>query len=119
MDYRRISENVIEILPGQLPPETILEEMARLSYELAQTNLPSFAQPFDIPSSMIDFKDLFKEDGLRLDYLNGRLCSTFVQRKGNRYFFDSHRFEQDRGSAELFLALVKQRLEGSSERKEK
>lgn len=61
---------------------------------------------------MVDFKDLVKEEGLRLDYLNGRLCSTYVERRGNRYFFDANRFEQDRGSAELFLALVKQRLEG-------
>lgn len=119
MDFRRISNELIEILPGSLPDDKVLEEIARLSYELAETILPSFAQPFDVPSSLVDFKDFINEKGLYLDYLNGRLCSTYVERKGNRYFFDAHRFEQDRGSANVFLSIVKQRLKDSSERKEK
>ena len=110
MDYRRITDGLIEILPGGLPPERVLEEIARLSYELAATVPPGFAQPFDVPTSMVDFKDLVKEEGLRLDYLNGRLCSTYVERRGNRYFFDANRFREDRGSPDAFLNLLKERL---------
>ena len=98
MDYRRITDGLIEIFLGDLPPERALEEIARLSYELAVTVPPSFAQPFDVPASLVDFKDVINEKGLHMGYLNGRLCSTFVEKKGDQYFFDANRFKEDRGS---------------------
>ncbi|MBL7205851.1 MAG: hypothetical protein ISS63_16220 [Desulfobacteraceae bacterium] len=116
MDYLRITDGLIEILPGDLPPEKVLEEIARLSYELAVTVPPSFAQPFDIPTSLIDFKDVISEKGLHMEYLNGRLCSTFVEKKGDRYFFDANRFKEDRRSPDAFLVLVKQQVEGCLKR---
>ena len=112
MDYRRIDGDLIEIFPGKMRPEEILEGMARVSYDLATTVPPRFVQPFDIPASMVDFRELVKGGELHLDYLNGRLCSTHVEKKGNRYLFDAKRFEEDRGSPDVFLDLVKRRLEG-------
>lgn len=106
---------MIEILLGQVPPEKLLEEIARLSYETAVAVAPSFAQPFDVPADFIRFKDFIKEESLHLDYLNGRLCSTYVEKKGGRYFFDARSFRENRGSPEAFLALVKQQFDYSSE----
>ena len=114
MDFRRISNELIEILLGSLPAAKVLEEIARLSYDLAETILPSFAQPFEVSSNSVNLRDFIHAGGLHLDYLNGRLCSTYVERKGNRYFFDAHRFEKDRGSADVFLTFVKLTLEGTS-----
>jgi len=115
MDFQRIDEEIIEILPGPCSRERVLEEIARLSYETAVAIAPSFAQPFDVPADFIHFKDFIKEGGLHLNYLNGKLCSTYVKKKGDRYFFDASSFREDRGHPEAFLALVKEQLGGCSE----
>ncbi|MBW1918822.1 MAG: hypothetical protein JRI84_13770 [Deltaproteobacteria bacterium] len=114
MDYCVINDDIVEIIPGEHSPEKVLEEIARLSYELAESPAPSFIQPFDVPVQAVDFQDFIGPEGLRIDYLNGRLCSTYVERKDNRLLFDARSFRQDRGSVEAFLALLKYRLEISS-----
>lgn len=111
MDFRAIDEDTIEILPGEMGTEKLLEEIARLSYETAASPFPHFIQPIEVPESLVDFKGLVTEDGLRIDYLNGRLCSTRIQRKGNRLFFDARSFKEDRGSPEVFLTLLRERLD--------
>lgn len=113
MKFRKVSNDFIEIIPGPSSIDKVLEEIARVSYELASTIPPWFIQPFDIPVEAVDFSSLVQEDGLRLDYLNGRFCSTYVVKKGEKYLFDAKRFREDRGSPEMFLSLVQQRLEKS------
>jgi len=112
MDFRQIDEDTIEILPGKLSLERVLEEMARLSYETASSPFPGYIQPVEIPASLVDFKELVTDDGLHMDYLNSKLCSTYVERKEGRLVFDARRFEEDRGSPEVFLDLLKERLMG-------
>lgn len=110
MDFKRVDENFYEIRPGELPLEKVLEEMARLSYETASSPLPAFIQPFDFPSSLVDFRSLITHEGLQMDFLNGRLCSTHVEIRGDRLMFDAKRFRDDRGSPEVFLNLLKESL---------
>jgi len=110
MEYRTITKDLIEIIPGTLDATEVLEMMARVSYETASTVPPWFVQPFDIPCDAVDFSALVDEKGLRIDYLNGRLCSTYVIKRGNKYLFDARRFREDRGSPEAFLTLVKNLL---------
>lgn len=114
MDYKAVSEEEIEILPEGQSIETVLKELARLSYEMAETVPPHFVQPFEVPPSLVDFGDLATENGVHLEYLNGRRCSTHVARRGGRYFLDARAFKEDRGSPEAFLKLLKKRLEGAS-----
>jgi len=109
MDFKRINEDIIEIIPGEQPPEEVLEEMARLSYETSDSPLPMFVFPFEVPASRVAFKDLVTDKGLHMDYLNGKLCSTYVDVKGDRLFFDARRFTEDRGAPEALLNLLKQR----------
>jgi hypothetical protein len=111
MNFRRISEDLIEIDPGGEPRRKVLVEMARLSYETSDSPLPWFIHPFEVPASHMFFSDLVTDEGLRMDYLNGKLCSTHVEIRGNRLLFDAKRFRQDRGAPEAFLKLLEQRLE--------
>lgn len=108
MNFKRIDETTIEIFPENVPVNHLLEQIARLSYELAETIPPWFVQPFDIPPEAINFSELVSKQGLKLEYLNGRLCSTIIEIKDGRLFFDAQTFKQDRGSPELFLTMVKE-----------
>jgi hypothetical protein len=110
MDFHRVDDTTIEILPEGREAGTILEAVARLSYETAESPAPFYVQPFEVPSESVDFRSQVTGDGLRLDYLNGRLCSTHVKRAGGRLLFDAERFREDRGSPEAFLVLVRERL---------
>ncbi|MCF8062828.1 MAG: hypothetical protein K9M82_09950 [Deltaproteobacteria bacterium] len=110
MDFQRVDESTIEIFPQDHATETVLEAVARLSYETAESPAPFFVQPFEVPPESVDFRSQITGDGLRMDYLNGRLCSTHVQRSGERLLFDAERFQADRGSPEAFLLLVRERL---------
>ena len=110
MDFQRVDDATIEILPEGRGAETILEAVARLSYETAESPAPFYVQPFDVPPASVDFRSQITGDGLRMDYLNGRLCSTHVVWGGGRLLFDAERFRQDRGSPEAFLVLVRERL---------
>jgi hypothetical protein len=102
-----VDENFYEIIPGEFSLETVLEEIARLSYETAGSALPEFIQPLEVPSFLVDFRGLITSEGLQMDFLNGRLCSTHVERRGDRLLFNAERFRDDRGSPELFLNLLK------------
>jgi len=110
MDFKRLNEDTVEIVPGELTPGKVLEEMARLSYETASSPFPPFIQPFEIPESLVDFRSQVTDKGLQMDYLNGKLCSTHVERRDDQLFFDAKRFREDRGSPEAFLNLLKERL---------
>ncbi|MFP4088394.1 MAG: hypothetical protein ACLFUL_16570 [Desulfobacteraceae bacterium] len=102
-----VNKDLIEIIPGG----QYWEEVARLSYETADSPLPWFVHPFEVPTFRVDFRGLVTAKGLLMDYLNGRLCSTHVEYKDGRLFFDAKRFVEDRGSPDAFLTLVKERLE--------
>jgi len=115
MEFKCINESTIEILPGDLSPERLLAEMARLSYETARSPLPQFIQPVEVEPSHVDFKSLVTSKGLHMDYLNGMLCSTHVERRGDRLIFDAKSFRQDRGAPTVFLNLLKQRLKSLGE----
>jgi hypothetical protein len=106
MDFQVIDEDRIEIRPGRFSMGKVLEAMARLSYETAETATPFFTQPFDIPSDKVDFADLLNPDGFHLDYLNGRRCSTSVQREGDLFILDASWFRSERGSPMAFLRMV-------------
>jgi hypothetical protein len=110
MNFIRVNDEVIEIIPEDRLPEEVLEAVARLSYELAESPAPFFMQPFDVPAESVDFASMVQEGELRMDYLNGRLCSTHVSRVEDRLYFDAARFLEDRGSPEAFLTMVRVRL---------
>ena len=110
MDFKRIDEDTIEIMPSELTPERVLEEKARLSYETADSPLPAFIQPFEVPAPLVDFRGPITDEDLRMDYLNGRLCSTYVETRNDLLFFNAKRFSRDRGSPYVFLNLLKEKL---------
>ncbi len=107
MEFRRVNKDLIEIIPGWRSEEEVLEEVARISYETAESPLPWFIHPFEVPTSRVDFRSLVMDNGLYMDYLNGRLCSTHIEKRGGRLIFDARRFREDRGPPEAFLNLVK------------
>ena len=110
MEFKRLDDDWIEIFPGERAPEEVLEAMAHLSYETADSLKPFFAQPFDIPPESVDFASLVRDGDLRMEYLNGRLCSTVVERSEGRLLFNASGFELYRGSPEAFLYLLQARL---------
>jgi hypothetical protein len=88
MDYRRITEDTVEIMQDELRLEKVLEEMARLSYETASSPFPGYIQPVEIPASLVDFRSLVTNEGLHMDYLNGKRNRSRVQRfTGSRLQF--------------------------------
>jgi len=106
MDFRRVDENFYEIIPGEFSLETVLDQMSRLSYETAGSALPEIIQPGEVPSFLVDFRDLITREGLQMDFLNSRLCSNHVQRQGDRLLFDAKRFrmsEAPLNSSSIFL----------------
>ena len=109
MDFKRIDEDTIEIMPGELTSEKVLEEMARLSYETADSPLPAYIQPVEVPVPFVDFRGLITDEAPRMDYLNARLCSTYMETRNDRLFFDAKRFSRDRGSPDVFLNLLKEK----------
>ena len=110
MDFKQVDEQFLEIEPGESSIEKVLEESARLSYETAASPLPGFIQPFEVPSSLVDFRGLMDAKGLHMEFLNGRLCSTYIEIQEGRLIFDAKRFRDSRGSPEVFLNLLKERL---------
>ncbi|MBW1722597.1 MAG: hypothetical protein JRH13_15335 [Deltaproteobacteria bacterium] len=110
MEFVKIDDETIEIFPGGLDPEKLLQEMARISYESAEFLIPGYLHPIDVPSSLVDFSEYVSEKGLALAYLNGKRCSTFVKKRAGRLFFDARKFREERGSPELFLRMVQEEL---------
>jgi hypothetical protein len=55
MDFRRINEDLLEILPAEHSREEILVERARSSYETADSPLPCFVHPFEVPATQVVF----------------------------------------------------------------
>jgi len=118
MEFKRLDDDWIEIFPGESASEEVLEAMARLSYETAESPAPLFVQPFDVPPESVDFASLVREGDLRMDYLNGRLCSTVVERREGRLLFNASGFQLDRGSPQAFLSLLQGRLQQAAEETE-
>ena len=110
MDFKRIDQDTIEIKPGELTPERVLKEMARVPYQTADSPLPAFIQPFEVPAPLVDFKGLITDGGLHMDYLNGKQCNTDVKRRNDQLFFNANRFSRDRGSPDVFVNLLEEKL---------
>jgi hypothetical protein len=109
-EYKKISDQYLEIIIRDISPFEFLEELAKLSYELADYSAPFFVIPFEVPAERIDFKAYISDYGIELKTLNGKLLSTTVIIENGRYLFDSQTFKMDRGSPEAFLELLKARL---------
>jgi len=114
MDYRRIDNHKIEIIPGQTPIDKLLETMARVSYESAKPPGSDFLKLLDKNSPKINFAGfvhLNSAEVLDIDYVNQRQCKTKVRKTGDgRFVFDARLYEMNGGSPELFLNKVKSAL---------
>jgi len=119
MNYTRINDHEIEIIPGKTPIHKVLETMARLSYELARPPSSEFLELLDTKSKDIDFLEFVHLNCyqvLDIDYVNERQCKTKVRKTNDgKFVFDAWLYEMNRGSPEVFLDKVKSALEENVE----
>ncbi|UCG50006.1 MAG: hypothetical protein JSU94_09510 [Phycisphaerales bacterium] len=115
MDYKKINEHEIEIIPEKTPVAKILETMARVSYESAKPPGSTFSGLLDKESKEIDFSEfvnLKSSEVLDLDYVGERQCKTKVRRTDDgKYIFDAWLYEINRGKPETLLKQVKSTLD--------
>lgn len=120
MNYKRINEHDIEIIPEETPVDKILETMARVSYESAKPRISDFLELLDKESKEIDFSEfvhLNSSEVLNIDYINQRQCKTKVRRTDDgMYVFNARLYEINRGKPEIFLNKVKSTLKEGAEK---
>ena len=119
MNYKRINEHEIEIIPEKTPPDKILETMARVSYESAKPPGSDFLELLDKESEEINFSEFIHLNGsevLDIGFVNERQCRTKVTRTDDgKYVFNAWLYESNRGKPEIFLNKVKSTLEEDAE----
>jgi len=119
MNYKRINEHEIEIIPEETPIDKILVTMARVSYESAKPPVSDFLELLDKESKEIDFSEfvhLNSSEVLNIDYINERQCKTKVRKTDDgKYVFNAWLYESNRGKPEIFLNKVKSTLEEDAE----
>lgn len=122
MNFKRINEHDIEIIPEETPVDKILETMARVSYESAKPPISDFLELLDKESKEIDFSEfvhLNSSEVLNIDYVNQRQCKTKVRRTDDgKYVFNARLYEINRGKPGTFLNKVKSTLEEVEEKSE-
>ena len=115
MNYKRINEHEIEIIPEETPIDKILVTMARVSYESAKPPSSDFLGLLNKESEEMDFSEfvhLNSSEILNIDYVNERQCKTKVRRTDDgKYIFDAWLYESNRGKPEIFLNKVRSTLE--------
>ena len=115
MDYKRINEREIEIIPGGTAIRNVLETMAKVSYESAKPPGSEFLELLGSNSKDVDFSKFVHLNGrdvLDMGYVNERPCKTKVRKTDEgRFIFDAWLYETNRGPSEPFLAKVKSALE--------
>ena len=115
MDYKRINEREIEIIPGGTAIRNVLETMAKVSYESAKPPGSEFLELLGSNSKEVDFSRFVHLNGrevLDMDYVNERPCKTKVTKtEEGKFIFDAWSYETNRGPSESFLAKVKSALE--------
>jgi hypothetical protein len=119
MNYKRINEREIEIVPEETPIDKILETMARVSYESAKPPASDFLELLDKESEEMDFSEyvrLNSSEVLNIDRVNERQCKTKVTRTDDgKYIFHAWLYESNRGKPEIFLNKVRSTLEEDAE----
>jgi hypothetical protein len=119
MNYKRINEHEIEIIPEETPVDKILVTMARVSYESAKPPGSDFLELLDKESKEIDFSEfvhLNSSEVLNIDHVNERQCRTKVRRTDDgNYVFNAGLYEINRGKPGIFLNRVKSKLEEDAE----
>jgi hypothetical protein len=119
MNYKKINDDEIEIIPGKTPVDKILETMARISYESAKPPGSDFLELLDTKSKEIDFSEFAHLNCykvLDIDYVNQRQCKTKVRKTNDgKFVFDAWLYKMNRGSPKLFLDKVKSKLEENVE----
>lgn len=115
MNYKRINEREIEIIPGETPIRKVLETMAKVSYESAKPPGSEFLELLGSNSKEVDFSKfvhLNSREVLDMDYVNERPCKTKVRKTDEgKFVFDAWLYETNRGPSEPFLAKVKSALQ--------
>jgi hypothetical protein len=115
MNYKKINEHEIEIIPEETPVDKILETMARMSYESSKPPISDFLELLDKESKEIDFSEFIHLDGsevLNIDYVNQRQCKTKVRKTDDgKYVFNARLYEINGGKPETFLNKVKTALD--------
>ncbi|MBW1682702.1 MAG: hypothetical protein JRH05_09650 [Deltaproteobacteria bacterium] len=114
MEYRILDDQRVELDPRPFPPERVLAEMARLAYDQAACPLPKFIQPVEVHPSLVDFRALVTDEGVDLEFLNGRFCGLRVKRRGGMLILDAGLLREVHGSVEGFLRLLDLRLMGGA-----
>jgi len=119
MNYERINEHEIEIIPEETPIDEILVTMARVSYESAKPLGSDFLELLDKESKEMDFSEfvhLNSSEVLNIDRVNERQCKTKVRRTDEgKYVFHAWLYESNRGKPEIFLNKVRSTLEERAE----
>jgi len=119
MNYKKINDHEIEIIPGKIPIHKILETMARVSYESAKPPGSEFLELLDTKSKEINFSEFVHlncSEVLDINYVNERQCRTKVRKTDDgKFVFDAWLYKMNRGPPELFLDKVKSALEENVE----
>jgi hypothetical protein len=119
MNYKRINEHEIEIIPGETPIHKVLETMAKVSYESAKPPGSEFLELLGSNSEEVDFSKFVHLNGhevLDMGYVNERPCKTKVRKTDEgKFVFDAWLYETNRGPSEPFLAKVKSALQEDTE----
>ncbi len=110
LKIRYLDEGFVEIEPQGISPLRVLEQIAIISYETADCPLHHFIMPFEIDPQLSDITGFVRNGSIQMDYVNGRLCSTYAYISGKKILFDGRRFERDRGSTKAFLTLLSYRI---------
>lgn len=116
--YIKLPDGDIEIRVRK-EPQKVLEAIAQASYELARPVQMGFLQPFNTQADRIDFSEFVRKDfngmNMRMDYVNGRQCKTFVNQEGESYILRTDLFEIDRGDVTPVLLKAQSILKGKPE----
>ena len=122
MDYKRIDDQEIEIVPGNIPIDDVILAIAKESYKTAVPMGVGFDEPWLTGPENEDFSECIRPKGtvvgcsdrtllLDMDYVNGRQCKTYIVEKDGKYILDAWSFEKARGPVERLLDTVKAGLE--------
>lgn len=119
MVYKRIDDHEIEISPGQIAINRVLQCLAKMSYESAGPPRSDFLRLLDREADTVDFSAFIHLDGpemLDMDFVHGRNCKTKVRKsRDGRYIFDARLYQTSGRHPETLLDKVQAALEKDTE----
>ncbi len=115
MKYKRLegeNKGWIEIDPEGIPVDSVLEEIAKKSYALAEREPGLGGVLGMINASEFEPRKFITNKGLYMEWVDGKNVATVVKVKGGKLYFNATYYENDREEKpEKLLGIVKETLE--------